>query len=448
MKLWDKGKITDKKILEFTIGRDRELDMEFAVYDVIASIAHAFMLENVRLLTSEERRDIIIELIKIYDDIISEKLIIESDSEDIHSQIEKVLTEKLGETGKKIHTARSRNDQVLVDLKLFYRHKTTLLAEEIRELVGVLISKGRENADHLIPGYTHLQAAMPSSFGLWFGAYAESLVEDLIFHEGIMDYINLNPLGSAAGYGSSFPIDREMTTALLEFENLHVNSVNAQMSRGKVEKFIAAGLGSIAASLSRMSMDLSLFMGINFGFVSLKHELTTGSSIMPHKNNPDVIEIIRAKCNRISSLYNDILLLSHNLPSGYHRDFQLLKELLFPAYHEITDCIRMMAHVIQNLEIHQGITDDEMYRFIFSVENINEKVQDGIPFREAYIQVAKEIESGDFQKVKKISYTHTGSIGNPGFERIEEKFKLVYRRMDIQKYSSFEERFISKIRGS
>jgi argininosuccinate lyase len=446
MKLWDKGKKTDNRILEFTIGNDRRMDSELAAYDVIASIAHVIMLESVKLLRIEERNILVKELSCIYSKIISGDFCIEEGIEDIHSQVEKLLTDKLGETGKKIHTARSRNDQVLADLKLYYRHQTVILVKHTDYLVKTLITKGKENRDEIIPGYTHLQVAMPSSFGLWFGAFAESLVEDLIFHEGIMRFINQNPLGSAAGYGSSFPINREMTTSLLEFDDMHINSINAQMSRGKVEKFIAAGLGSIASSLSKMCMDITLFMSQNFNFIQLKEEFTTGSSIMPHKKNPDVIEIIRAKCNRISSLYVEVQLLTQNLPSGYHRDYQLLKEMMFPAYNELYDCLEMINYVIENLIINKNIIEDEKYKGIYSVENVNEKVKEGISFREAYSQVADEISKGQYKKSKGIKYTHTGSIGNPGFEEIIKKRESIIERLGIERYISFEERFISKIR--
>jgi argininosuccinate lyase len=289
---------------------------------------------------------------------------------------------------------------------------------------------------------------MPSSFGLWFGAYAESLIEDLMIHEGILDYINQNPLGSAAGYGSSFPIDRDITTRLLEFNDLHINSINAQLSRGKTEKLVSFGLGSIAGSLSKMAMDMTLFISQNFGFIKLKENLTTGSSIMPHKKNPDVLELIRAKCNKVSAVYSDVMLLTQNLPSGYHRDFQLLKEMMFPAYHELSTCIEMMIYVINNLDINKNITNDDKYLYIFSVENVNEKVMNGIPFRDAYNQVAREIEEGRFKRGTDIKYTHSGSIGNPGFDRITIKLEKILQKLEIDKFSSFEERFINKIKGN
>ena len=446
MKLWDKGKKTDFNILAFTVGKDRELDMELAFFDVIGSMAHVTMLESVNLVTKNEKESIITVLLEIYRDITNHNFKIEEGVEDVHSQVEKILTEKLGETGKKIHSARSRNDQVMLDLKLFYREKMTQLALLSAELVKILLEKSEQYKDIIIPGYTHMQAAMPSSFGLWFAAYAESLTEDLMFHEGIMEYINQNPLGSAAGYGSSFPINRELTTELLEFSNQHINSINAQLSRGKTEKFIAAGLGAIAGSLGKMSMDMTLFMSQNFGFLKLNEELTTGSSIMPHKKNPDILELIRAKSARLSSVYQEVLLLTHNLPSGYHRDFQLLKEILFPAYQEIFACLNTMIYTLKNLEVSKDIMNDEKYLYIFSVENINEKVRNGVPFREAYVEVANDIDKGRFRRLNNVNYSHTGSIGNLSNNRISEKLKTVLKKLEVEKYSGFRNRFINKLK--
>jgi argininosuccinate lyase len=446
MKLWDKGKKTDLNILSFTVGKDRELDIELAESDIIGSIAHVIMLESVKLLSNNEKEILIKALLEIHNSISTGDFIIEEGIEDIHSQVEKILIEKLGETGKKIHSARSRNDQVLVDLKLFYREQLVHLAILTSELVKALLGKSEKYKDIIIPGYTHLQAAMPSSFGLWFAAYAESLTEDLMFHKGIMEYINQNPLGSAAGYGSSFPINRELTTDLLEFSNMHINSINSQLSRGKTEKFIASGLGAIAGSLGKMSMDMTLFMSQNFGFLKLKEELTTGSSIMPHKKNPDVLELIRAKSAKISGLYQEVLLLTQNLPSGYHRDFQLLKEMLFPAYHELSDCINMMIYILNNLDVSKDIIKDEKYLYIFSVENVNEKVKTGVPFREAYSEVASDIDKGRFKRLSNVSYTHTGSIGNLSNNRIAEKLKKVMDVLETEKYSGFTSRFINKLK--
>jgi len=445
MKLWEKGKITDQNILAFTVGKDRELDMELAESDVIGSMAHVIMLESVKLLSDKEKKSIIKVLLEIHEDIISGEFRIEEGMEDIHSQVEKILTEKLGEAGKKIHSARSRNDQVLVDLKLFYREQMVRLALLTSELVKVLIENSEKYREVIIPGYTHLQAAMPSSFGLWFAAYAESLTEDLMFHECIMEYINQNPLGSAAGYGSSFPVNREMTTDLLEFSNLHINSINAQFSRGKTEKFIAAGIGAVAGSIGKMSMDMTLFMSQNFGFFKLKEELTTGSSIMPHKKNPDVLELIRAKSARLCSVYQEVQLLTHNLPSGYHRDFQLLKEIIFPSYQELYSCLNMMIYAVKNLIISTDISKDDKYKYIFSVENVNEKVKSGIPFRDAYAQVASEIDKGRFRRLSNVSYTHTGSIGNLSNSGIAEKLDNVLQKLQTEKYSGFTNRFINKL---
>ena len=446
MKLWDKGKNTDLNILSFTIGKDREFDIELSEFDVIGSLAHVIMLESVNLLSNSEKTSLIKALLDVHQRIIDDNFIIEEGMEDVHSQVEKILTEKLGEAGKKIHSARSRNDQVLLDLKLFYREQMVRLAMLTSELVYVLLEKSEKYKDIILPGYTHLQAAMPSSFGLWFAAYAESLTEDLMFHQGIMEYINQNPLGSAAGYGSSFPINREYTTELLEFRNLHINSINAQFSRGKTEKLIAAGLGAIAGSLGKLSMDMTLYMNQNFGFLKLKETLTTGSSIMPHKKNPDVLELIRGKSAKICGIYQEILLLTQNLPSGYHRDFQLLKEILFPAYTELFSCLNMMIYILNNLDVCSDIIKDERYQYIFSVENVNEKVKAGIPFREAYIQVANEIDKGRFRRISDVSYTHTGSIGNLSNDRIKMKLEKVMEVLEIEKYSGFKKRFINKIK--
>ena len=445
MKLWDKGRKTDLKIMDFTVGDDRELDAELAGSDVIASIAHVKMLESAGLLNHDETNSLVRELAEIFKKIAAGNFTIEEGDEDIHSCVERILTEKLGETGKKVHSARSRNDQVMVDLKLFYRKQTAGIIEHVKDLVNTLIQKGEENKNISMPGYTHFQVAMPSSFGLWFGAYAECLIEDIMIHEGILHFINLNPLGSAAGYGSSFPIDRDLTTRLLEFGDLHVNSINAQLSRGRTEKYLAFGLAGIASSLSKMAMDLTLFMSQNFGFIRLKEQLTTGSSIMPHKKNPDVIEIIRAKCNRISAVPNEVLLLAQNLPSGYHRDYQLLKQIIFPVYHELNSCLDMMISVVNNMEVNDKITEDEKYLYMFSVENVNEKVKEGIPFRDAYMQVAREIEDGSFRRNENVNYTHTGSIGNPGFDRIINKMEGILNNMEIDKFSTFEERFMNDI---
>lgn len=446
MKLWEKGIKTKEEILSFTIGKDRKLDSELAGFDIIASMAHVSMLESVNLLTYKDKEILIEALLEIYEGLHSRNFTIDEDSEDIHSMIEKLLTQRLGEAGKKIHSARSRNDQVMVDLKLYYRERTVGLCLLTAKLIRTLCMLSEKNKDQLIPGYTHMQAAMPSSFGLWFGAWAESLTEDLIFHYGIMEYINQNPLGSAAGYGSSFPIDRDMTTRLLEFSNTHINSINAQLSRGKTEKFIAAGMGALAGTLGKMAMDMVLFLSQNYGFLSLKDELTTGSSIMPHKKNPDVLELIRARTARVCSVYQEVQLLTQNLPSGYHRDFQLLKEIIFPAYKELSECLEMMESVLLQVEIQNNIMNDERYRYIYSVENINEKVKKGVSFRSAYTEVAAEIDKGRFRRPEGVEYTHTGSIGNLSNERILQKLEKALEQLRVSEYAGFTERFIKKVK--
>jgi argininosuccinate lyase len=446
MKLWDKGKNINEKIISFTSGTDSKLDLEIAGWDLIASIAHVSMICDAGLISKEDKIQLISSLLDIYSSVQEDEFVIEEGMEDMHSQVEKMLTEKLGEAGKKVHTARSRNDQILVDLKLFYRHQILEIVEGTKELIERFIKLSEENKEVLIPGYTHFQAAMPSSFGLWFGAYAESLTEDLMLLKGTFEYVNQNPLGSAAGYGSSFPINRETTTELLEFDSLHVNSVNAQMSRGKTEKFLLTGLGNIASTISRMAMDLVLYMSQNFDFVTLNEDLTTGSSIMPHKKNPDVLELIRAKCNRIQSLEFEVFAVTNNLPSGYHRDYQLLKEISFSALHEIKDCIEMMAFVSENLVFKKEAINNNIYKYISSVESINEKVKKGIPFREAYTQVADEIDKGRYRPGLNPGYTHTGSIGNLSNGLIQRKLESVLLNYKIEKYKTFEERFINNFK--
>lgn len=448
MKLWDKGKSVNEKIISFTSGIDSQLDMEIAGCDLIASMAHVFMICESGLIYENDKKQLISTLLEIYSSVQNGDFIIEEGMEDVHSQVEKILTEKLGEAGKKVHTARSRNDQVLVDLKLFYRLQILEIVQGTKELVEKFLEQSEANKDVLIPGYTHFQAAMPSSFGLWFGAYAESLTEDLMLFRGCFDYVNQNPLGSAAGYGSSFPVKRETTTEILEFDHMHVNSVNAQMSRGKTEKFLLAGLGNIASTISRMAMDLVLYMSQNFNFVSLNEELTTGSSIMPHKKNPDVLELIRAKCNRIQSLEFEVFSITNNLPSGYHRDYQLLKEISFPALHELKDCISMMLYVSENLIFNKEAINNEIYKYISSVELINEKVKQGIPFREAYVEVAADIDKGRYRQDLKPDYTHTGSIGNLSNQLIQDKLEKVLLSYNIKKYTTFEKRFINHFKES
>ncbi len=446
MKLWDKGKATNEDILNFTAGKDRILDLDLAAADVVASMAHVTMLWKIGILSETEKNALHGSLTEIYTEISEGSFKIGQAMEDIHSQVEATLTEKLGDTGKKVHTARSRNDQVITDLKLYYRHEVVQIVRQVESLVNILLGLSEKTKNNLIPGYTHFQAAMPSSFGLWFGSWAEALTEDIQILTGIFSYINQNPLGSAAGYGSSFPIDRELTTRLLEFNDMHINSINAQLSRGKTEKFLLSGLSAIAGSLSKMSMDLVLYMSQNFNFLFLNETLTTGSSIMPHKKNPDVLELIRAKCNLIQAREFEVSSVINNLPSGYHRDFQLLKEITFPALTDLKSCLDMMELVVVNLNINKDVIKQDIYRYISSVEAINGKVMTGIPFRKAYGLVASDIEQGVFNPGVKVDYTHIGSIGNLGTERIRAKLSRVLEFYEIEKYSGFMERFVEKIK--
>jgi len=413
MKLWQKNTNVSSAVETFTIGKDRELDILLAPFDVLGSIAHVKMLVEVNLLTKEEGIALVNELRNIYTQINHSSFTIQDSIEDIHSQVEFLLTQKLGDAGKKIHSARSRNDQVLVDIKMFLRAEIQSLVGEIQTLFGLLQEQSEKYKDHLLPGYTHLQLAMPSSFGLWFGAYAESLVDDVLLLQGAYKIVNKNPLGSAAGYGSSFPINRRLTTSLLGFDDLNYNVVYAQMGRGKAERTTAMAMASVADTLSRMSMDMCLYLNQNFDFVSFPPELTTGSSIMPHKKNPDVFELIRSHCNRIKALPNEIMMMTTNLPSGYHRDLQLLKEHLFPAFQTVKQCLQMSYIMLSAIEIKKDIMTDEKYRYAFSVEEVNKLVLKGIPFRDAYQQVGLAIEDGDFKAdTKEIQHTHEGSIGN------------------------------------
>jgi argininosuccinate lyase len=420
-KIWSKAATsTSEQVEAFTVGRDKEFDVLLAEYDVLGSLAHTQMLESVGLLSREDRDLIHQELNNILTVIREGRFVIEEDIEDVHSQVEWMLTQRIGEAGKKIHSGRSRNDQVAVDIKLYLRAQVLHLKDETKELFDLLIRLSEQYKDQLLPGYTHLQIAMPSSFGLWFGAYAESLVDDLELLAAAYHIVNKNPLGSGAGYGSSFPLDREQTTRLLQFAALNYNSVYAQMSRGKTEKIVAAGLASIAATLSRLAMDCCLYINQNFGFISFPPELTTGSSIMPHKKNPDVFELIRAKCNRIQAAPNELTLLINNLPSGYHRDLQLTKEILFPALEEGKACLRMMRLMLSNIQVKENILNDEKYRYLFSVEAVNELVNKGVPFREAYRQVGDQIDKGTFHfdHRQQLHHTHVGSIGNLANDRI------------------------------
>ena len=412
MKLWQKKISVNKKVERFTIGKDRELDLLLAEHDVLGSMAHAKMLASVGLLKKNEQKKLHAELKNILQKANQGKFKIENGVEDVHSQVEFLLTKKLGEVGKKIHSARSRNDQVLLDVKLFSRKEIFLVADNVSSLFNLLISLSNKHKNKLLPGYTHLQIAMPSSFGLWFGAYAESLKDDLEFLFSVYKIINKNPLGSGAGYGSSLSINRNLTAKLLGFDGLNNNSVYAQMTRGKTEKLVSYALANIASTLSKLAIDVCLFMNQNFDFISFPEELTTGSSIMPHKKNPDVFELIRGKCNRMQTLPEQILAITKNLPSGYHRDFQLLKEIYFPAFAELNNCLTMTKFMLEKIKVKDNILVDDKYKYLFSVDAVNELVKKGMPFREAYKKVGEEISSGNFVRPKKVSYTHEGSIGN------------------------------------
>lgn len=433
MKLWQKENTSVSALIEnFTVGRDKEFDLLLARHDVEGSIAHVTMLGEVGLMTPEEA-DVAVKALK---DILSEieggQFAIEENVEDVHSQVELLLTQRIGDTGKKIHSGRSRNDQVAVDIKLYLREQVGIIKEEARKLFDLLQNQSEEYKDKLLPGYTHLQIAMPSSFGLWFGAYAESLVDDLEMLAAAFAITNKNPLGSGAGYGSSFPLNRTRTTELLHFASLNHNAVYAQMTRGKTEKVVAMGLSCIAATLSRLSMDCCLYLNQNFGFISFPAELTTGSSIMPHKKNPDVFELIRAKCNRIQAIPNELTLLVNNLPSGYHRDLQLTKEVLFPAIEELKACLQLCRLMLSNIEVKEDILSDEKYKYLFSVEAVNELVNQGIPFREAYRQVGNRIEQGEFtfDHSKGLHHTHEGSIGNLSNGKIAAQMQKVLAKFD------------------
>jgi len=423
MKLWDKGYSTDKKIDIFTVGNDRELDLVLAKYDVIGSLAHAKMLHKIALLSKEEIDSVEIELNNILESINKGEFIIEDSFEDVHSKVEFLLTEKLGDTGKKIHTARSRNDQVLVDVHLYLKDELEEIKNQVKELFDLLIDLSKKYEKVLLPGYTHLQIAMPSSFGLWFSAYAESLIDDVYFINAAYKVVDQNPLGSAAGYGSSFPIDREDTTKSMGFETLKYNSVAAQMSRGKTEKSVAFAMSSVAGTLSKFAYDICLYMSQNFGFVSFPDELTTGSSIMPHKKNPDVFELIRGKCNKIQALPFELTMISNNLPSGYHRDLQLLKEGLLPAIQTLKSCLEMFTYSLQNIQVNKDILEDSKYDYLFSVEEVNELVQKGTPFRDAYKIVGENIVKGEFKPNKNINHIHIGSVGNLALKEIVVKME-------------------------
>jgi argininosuccinate lyase len=431
MKLWQKESTSTSELIEkFTVGRDKEFDLLLAKYDVQGSIAHVTMLGEVGLMTKEEAETAVKALKQIEEEINRGEFTIGEDVEDVHSQVEFLLTERIGDIGKKIHSGRSRNDQVAVDIKLYLRAQVLAVKDEVKELFDLLLQQSEKYKDVLLPGYTHLQIAMPSSFGLWFGAYAESLVDDLEMLSASYQITNKNPLGSGAGYGSSFPLNRTRTTELLGFAAPNYNSVYAQMTRGKTEKAVAMGVSCVAATLSKLAMDCCLYMNQNFGFITFPSELTTGSSIMPHKKNPDVFELIRAKCNRIQSTPNELTLLITNLPSGYHRDLQLTKEILFPAIEELKACLQLCRLMLSNIEVKENILQDEKYKYLFTVEAVNELVNQGIPFREAYKKVGEQVERGEFSfgLSKPLHHTHEGSINNLCNDKIRQLMDAVLHK--------------------
>src|SRR5476651_2432264 len=441
-KLWQKTTNVDQLVESFTVGRDREFDEQMAAFDVLGSLAHTQMLQKVGLMSADDLQLVQTELKAIYADIAQNGFVIEEGVEDIHSQVELLLTRRIGEAGKKIHSGRSRNDQVLVDLKLFFRHELQEVVTAVRQLFDLLISLSEKHKAVLLPGYTHLQIAMPSSFGLWFGAYAESLIDDLELVLAAYHITNKNPLGSAAGYGSSFPLDRTLTTKLLGFEGLNYNVVYAQMGRGKTERVIAQALSSIAATLAKMAMDQCLYLSQNFAFISYPDTLTTGSSIMPHKKNPDVWEIMRGKCNRLQALPNDVAMVTTNLPSGYHRELQLLKELLFPAFADLKSCLHMATFMLQNITVNADILKDPKYAYLFSVEEVNRMVLSGTPFRDAYKQIGLAIEQGNFNPDKQVNHTHEGSIGNLGNEHITAAMDKLLSNFNFEKVEKAIEELI------
>ena len=443
MKLWEKNFEINKEIERFTVGRDRELDLYLAKYDVMGSMAHITMLESIDLLTPDELRMLLAALKDIYVQAERGEFTIEEGIEDVHSQVELMLTRRLGDVGKKIHSGRSRNDQVLLDLKLFTRDRLKGIVRLVEQLFHTLQTQSETYKDVLMPGYTHLQIAMPSSFGLWFGAYAESLVDDMMFLHAAFRQCNRNPLGSAAGYGSSFPLDRTMTTRLLGFESLNYNVVYAQMGRGKMERNVAFALASVAGTLAKLAYDACLFNSQNFGFVKLPNECTTGSSIMPHKKNPDVFELIRAKSNKLQALPQQIMMIMNNLPSGYFRDLQIIKEVFLPAFDELADCLQMADYIVERMEVNRHILDDEKYTPIFSVEKVSRLAASGVPFRDAYKQVGLEIEAGRFATDKQVHHTHEGSIGNLCTEEIALQMQSVVDQFHFEKIEQAEQALLA-----
>lgn len=433
MKLWDKGTPVNKAIEDFTVGKDRELDLYLAQYDILGSMAHVTMLESVGLIHKDELPVLLDKLKGLYKNAANGDFEIEEGVEDVHSQVEFLLTKELGDLGKKIHSGRSRNDQVLLDLKLFARDAIKEVVESATSLINILLKRGNETKEILMPGYTHLQIAMPSSFGLWFSAYAESLIDDLEIMLSAYKVTNQNPLGSAAGYGSSFPLNRQMTTDLLGFNNMNYNVVYAQMGRGKMEKIVSFALGNLASTLSKLAFDICLFMSQNFNFITLPVEFTTGSSIMPHKKNPDVFELIRARCNKLQGVSGQISMIINNLPSGYFRDLQMVKEVFLPSFKELNDCLKIATLALTNIGVNENILEDPKYNYLFSVEEVNKLVLQGVPFREAYKMVGEQIEKGEFQPEKKVDHSHQGSIGNLCLEEISEKKKIVIEGFNFDK---------------
>ena len=444
MKLWEKNFEINKEIERFTVGRDREMDLYLAKYDVLGSMAHITMLESIGLLGSDELPQLLDALKDIYALCERGEFTIEDDVEDVHSQVEMLLTRRLGDMGKKIHSGRSRNDQVLVDLKLFTRHELMEIAQEVKSLFDELIQKSNQYKDVLMPGYTHLQIAMPSSFGLWFGAYAESLADDMLFLQAAYKMTNRNPLGSAAGYGSSFPLNRTMTTELLGFDSMDYNVVYAQMGRGKMERNVGFAIATIAGTLAKLAFDACLFNSQNFAFVKLPKECTTGSSIMPHKKNPDVFELIRAKSNKLQALPQQVTLIMNNLPVGYFRDLQIIKEVFLPAFGELKDCLQMAAYIINRIEVNEHILDNPMYDPIFSVEEVNRLAASGMPFRDAYKKVGLDIEAGTFKASRDIHHTHEGSIGNLCNDRIEALMQQTLDGFNFERVTNAERKLLGK----
>lgn len=431
MKLWQKSTLVNKDVESYTVGRDRELDVHLAPFDVLGSMAHITMLESIGLLEKNELSALLNELRVIYQLAVDGKFVIEEGIEDVHSQVELMLTRKLGDVGKKIHSGRSRNDQVLVDLKLYTRSEIFKLVEAVSSLVDILLAQSERYKDVLMPGYTHLQIAMPSSFGLWFGAYAEGLTDDLQLLLAAYKVCNRNPLGSAAGYGSSFPLNRQMTTDLLGFDSMNYNVVYAQMGRGKLERIVTTAIAGVASTLSKLAYDACMFTSQNFNFLKLADEYTTGSSIMPHKKNPDVFELTRAKCNKLQGIPMEITLITNNLPSGYFRDMQLTKEIFIPTFEEINDCLSMVGRMMNEVEVDKSILDDEKYLYIFSVEEVNRLVLEGMPFRDAYKKVGLDIEKGKFTHNKQVSHTHEGSIGNLCNDKISKLKENIIQQFNV-----------------